>query len=107
LVGGVSPVQIHDIGDRNAVLISFEQLYRVASSDFPFFKNGKVEPSPTALQEPLYDIRAVEANAEFKAGHSRLGDDKFCRTDPKAVANVNRFLKQALCCKVFAESSPR
>jgi hypothetical protein len=107
LVLGISPVQIHDIGDRNAVLISFEQIYRVASIDFPLFSNRKVEPSPTALQKPLHDIWAVKANAEFEARHSRLSDNKFGRADAKAVADVNRFLKQTRRCKVFTESSPR
>ena len=67
MVRGVSPVQIHDIGDRNGVLVSFEKLYRVAGSDFLFFNNCKVKARPTTVQEPLYNIRAVEANAEFKA----------------------------------------
>jgi hypothetical protein len=30
-----------------------------------------------------------------------------CRTDPKAVADVNRFLKQAFPREVLAENSPR
>src|SRR5207244_5006680 len=63
LVGSISPVQIHDIGDRNAMLIPFEPLYRVASSDISLCKNGKIKSGETALQESLYNIRAVEANA--------------------------------------------
>jgi hypothetical protein len=89
------------------MLISFEQFYRVASSDFAFSKNGKIEPRPAALQESLYDVWATEANAELKTWHSRLSDDKLCRADPKAVTNVNRFLKQAFRCEVLAENSPR
>jgi hypothetical protein len=36
-----------------------------------------------------------------------LGDNKMCRADPKAVADVNRFLKQAFRGGVLAENSPR
>ena len=106
LIPCISAIKIHNVRDRDVVLISFKQLDRIASCDFPFFENGTVKPGATTLQEPLHHVRTVEANTKFKAGHARLGHHELCRADAKAITNMNCFFKQPRSCEVFAEDSP-
>ena len=89
------------------MLIPGKQLDRVASGDLSLFKDCKVEASPTTAQESLYHFRTTEADAELETRHSRLGDDKLRRPNPKEVADVNGFLKQALRCEVLPECPQR
>ena len=90
----------------NALLIASNLFHRIAGRNLSLVQDGKVKATLTALQESLYDFRAAGPNAELKARHAWLGDNKLGRPKSKAVTNVNHFFEQALRYEVLAEHPP-
>ena len=83
-------IKVHNVGHSNAMLIASNRFHRIASCNAAFFRDGKVEASPTALQESLYDVWAAEPNTELKARHAWLGDNELGRSNPTPFRRILR-----------------
>ena len=103
LIHGIRRVQADHVRDRQAALVAREPLDDIPRADLAFSLDGEIEPATAALVEMLDHVGSPETDPELVAGHARLCDNEFRRTDTVAVANPDLIFQQPLGGEILPE----
>src|SRR3989442_622551 len=106
LVRRTGDKQVDHIRHGDAVLVSSNQLNRIAGRHFSLLRDRHVEAGLAAAQKALHHVRAAKPDAELEARHARLRNYELSRTSPQAVSDVNRFLDYTFGREILSEHPP-
>ena len=79
-IGLVAGVEASDLGDRRGIHGSLDQNDRVSRLDLAFGNHSERETGTATGEKSFDDIVTTKSQAQFEAGHSRLGDDELSGT---------------------------
>src|SRR5262249_18953935 len=95
--------EMEDIGNADLIWIPVQYADFRARTDNAWLYNREIKSAFPADQESLDHVIHPESKRQLVPGHSGLSHHQRCRSNPKFIADMKRFLGQSLRRQVFAE----
>jgi hypothetical protein len=103
----ICAIEVQDVGDGDGGGVMVQRQEFIACADLAFAHDGDIVAVAAALVKAADHLIGAEADAQFVAGHARLGDDDFGGADGEAVADVDVGLERTFEGEVLAEDAGR